>query len=86
MSNYSVEEFFNDISFDDYARFELAPGLVYLPYELVTRTVQVEVRTMHASWTREQAEDLNARYGIDIAAELTNVLQQELRNTIDEEL
>lgn len=83
MSNFSFDEFFNDTSFDDY---KIQPGLVYLPYELVTRTVQVEARAMHATYTREHAEVLTTRYGIDIADELTNVLQQELRNAIDEEL
>lgn len=83
MSNFSVDEFFDDTSFDDY---ELHAGLVFVPYIFETTTVQVEARTMLASWTREQAEDLNTRYAIDIAAELTNVLQQELRNAIDEEL
>lgn len=88
MSNYSVEEFFNDISFDDYARFKLVPGLVCLPYEIRivgTQIVQTEPRAISARWTREIAQDLSV-YGIDIEAELTRVLQQELRNSMNEEL
>lgn len=48
-------------------------------------TVQVNggTRTLRAVWTPELARDLMANYGIDVEAELTALLSEQLTRTID---
>lgn len=39
-----------------------------------------EPRTLRARWSREIEEDLNGMYGLDVEAELSNILAEEIAN------
>jgi hypothetical protein len=49
-------------------------------------TVATNTRRIRATWTPELAQDLQAFHGIDVEAELTALLSQEIAREIDREI
>ena len=65
--------------------FKLFRGYAnFLEFETVQ--VQAGVRRLRATWTPETAQDLEAFHGIDVEAELTNLLSQQIAQEIDNEI
>jgi hypothetical protein len=54
--------------------------------ELNSITVGVNARTLRATWAPELAQDISALHNIDVEAELTALLSQQIANEIDHDI
>lgn len=57
-----------------------------LNFNVTTFNVERDTRTIHAMWSPELAQDLQAYHGIDIESELTRLLSEEITRNIDREI
>lgn len=57
-----------------------------LNFDVTTFNVEVVTRRLHATWSPELVQDLQAYHGIDIESELTRLLSEEITRNIDREI
>ena len=57
-----------------------------LNFNVNTFNVEGVTRRLHATWSPELAQDLQAYHGIDIESELTRLLSEEITRNIDREI
>jgi hypothetical protein len=62
------------------------PWIKSLKLNLNSITVGVNARTLRATWTPELAQDISALHNIDVEAELTAILSQQIANEIDHDI
>jgi len=55
-------------------------------FELVKAAVEAKTRKLAANWSPELAEDMMAMHGIDVEAEMINILTYEIASEIDRQL
>ena len=63
-----------------------SPHLKPFNLDLDSVAVRVHPRTLRASWTPELAQDVSAFHNIDVEAELTRMLSEELSREINREI
>lgn len=49
------------------------------PFKIEKTVVQAKSRTLKATWTFENVQDASAQHGIDLDAELSKILAEEIR-------
>lgn len=55
-------------------------------FELIKQAVEAKTRKLAANWSPELAEDMMAMHGIDVEAEMVNILSYEIAAEIDRQL
>ena len=91
-----IEDFFD---VDSQTAFQVVQNWVFLKlpknkwrdvyknkYSLYSYEVRAEARTIRANWTPEMVQDLQAFHNIDVEAELTALLSQQIANEIDRDI
>lgn len=61
-------------------------GYPMAKFELIKQSVEAKTRKLAANWSPELAEDMMAMHGIDVEAEMVNILTYEIAAEIDRQL
>ena len=67
-------------------KFKFFEGIVEDYFVFDNLTVDAGIRTLRATWQRQDMQELNAYHAIDAEAELTRILSQEWAQAIDNEI
>lgn len=74
------------LSYAKYATLELETEMGEVSFDLSEVTVDVEERKLRATWSPELAQDVAAFHNIDVEAELTAMLSEQVAAEIDREI
>jgi hypothetical protein len=67
-------------------KFKFFEGFIENTFVFEQTHVQGHVRPMRAVWTRETASNIRALHNIDVAAELTSLLSEQIAREIDQDI
>jgi len=67
-------------------KFKFFEGIIEDYFVFDNITVGTGIRTLRATWQRQDMQELNAYHAIDAEAELTRILSEQWSQAIDEEI